>query len=290
MITVFVTTPQQKGDVLEAAVLAIEELILRASPNVKEKTYLIESKKLVSVGGVRHEIDLVVTFELGPSYNPVYIFECKNWKDAVGKNEIIVFAEKIAAVGAQRGFFVAKSFTADSVAQANKEARMELVVATEHDPATGILPFKYQTTFTKPTHINAHFRKWGSPIVATVTVKIDFATAITTMNGTPLNLLDYMNTWITEATQESMKTFSTATLVDGKYQRECESERTFPEGVFVVNDFTIQSAKINVQFEIYLVRPAVKSHFEINGRGRVISFEPHTVGDVTMNEVQFTDV
>jgi hypothetical protein len=29
-------------------------------------------------------------------------------------------------------------------------------------------------------------------------------------------------------------------------------------------------------------------NFEINGRGRVISFEAHTVGDATMNEVQFT--
>ena len=49
------TTAQQKGNALEAAVLAIEEVILRTSPNVKEKTYLIESKKLINVGGVHHE-------------------------------------------------------------------------------------------------------------------------------------------------------------------------------------------------------------------------------------------
>jgi len=53
-----VTTSQEKGNALEAAVLAIEERILRTSPNVKEKTYLIESKKLINVAGVRHEIDL----------------------------------------------------------------------------------------------------------------------------------------------------------------------------------------------------------------------------------------
>jgi len=38
------TTSQQKGDALESAVLAIEGMILRSSPNVKEKTYRIESK------------------------------------------------------------------------------------------------------------------------------------------------------------------------------------------------------------------------------------------------------
>ena len=75
--------------------------------------------------------------------------------------------------------------------------------------------------------------------------------------------------------------------MDGTYQRECVSERTFTEGPFILNDITIEAAKITVQFDIYLARPAVKSHFEINGRGRVISFEPHTVGSATFNEVKF---
>lgn len=270
---------------LEAAVLAIEELILRTSPNVKEKTYRIESKKLINVGGVRHEIDLFVTFELGPGYNPVYIFECKNWKEAVGKNEIIVFTEKITAARAQRGFFVAKSFTADSVAQANKEPRMELVVAAEHDTARTILPFGYQSTFRKPTQIKAVFTK--SSVPAKKLLRMDLSQAVATLNGRPLNLLEYMNAWVTEAIEESMLTFATATLVDGTYQRECTSERTFAEGVFITNGAPIRTATITVQFDIYLVRPAVKSHFEINGRGRVISFEAHTVGDMTFNEVQF---
>ena len=280
-------TPQQKGNALEEAVRAIEEMILRSSPNVKEKTYLIESKKLINVGGVRHEIDLFVTFELGPSYNPVYIFECKNWKDAVGKNEIIVFAEKIAAAGAQRGFFVAKSFTADAEAQANKEPRMELVVAAEHDPASTILPFGYQSTFTKPKHVTATFGKWGVP-PGSKSMKFDLSQAVVTLNGTPLNLLDYMNAWVTEAMNDSMRTFPSGTLVDGIYQRECGSERTFAEGSFILNNAAMQTATIAVQFEIYLVRPALKSYFEINGRGRVISFEAHTVGDVGINEVRFT--
>lgn len=280
-----VTTPQQKGNALEAAVLAIEELILRTSPNVKEKTYVIESKKIVNVGGVRHEIDLFVTFELGPGYNPVFIFECKNWQEAVGKNEIIVFAEKIAAIGAQHGFFVAKSFTSDAIAQSKKEPRMELVIAEEHDPASTILPFAYQSTFTKPKHIRAVFRKWG--VSGTKFVKYDLSQAVATLDGKPLNLLEYMNAWVTVAMNESMRTFPSGTLAEGTYERECESERAFANGVFIVKDTNIQSATITVQFEICLVRPAVKSHFEINGRGRVISFEGHTLGDATINDLQF---
>ena len=238
------------------------------------------------MGGVRHEIDLFVTFELGPGYSPVYIFECKNWEDAVGKNEIIVFGEKITVAGAQRGFFVAKSFTSDAVAQAKKEPRMELVSAAEHDPARTILPFGYQSTFRKPTHVEITFRRWG--VSSTNLVKFDVSQAVATLNGNPLNLLDYLNAWVTEAINENMRTFASGPLADGIYQRECRAERTFAEGVFVLDNFAIESARITVQFEIYLVRPAVKSHFEINGRGRVISFEAHTVGGATINVVQFT--
>src|SRR5689334_20905416 len=57
-------------------------------------------------------------------YTVTFIFECKNWEDAVGKNEIIIFSEKIDAVSAQRGYFVAKSFTRDAEAQALKDPRM----------------------------------------------------------------------------------------------------------------------------------------------------------------------
>jgi hypothetical protein len=100
--------------------------------------------------------------------------------------------------------------------------------------------------------------------------------------------MEYINSWVTESMNESMRTFPSGTLADGTYQRECESERSFAEGLFIFNDIAIQAITIAVKFEIYLVRLAVKSHFEVNGRGRVISFEAHTVGDVTFDEVQFT--
>jgi hypothetical protein len=93
-----------KGNALEMAVRAIEATILRALPNYSEKTFRIESKKIINVGGVRHEIDIWVSVELGSGYDALFIFECKNWQEKVGKNEIIVFSEKISAIRAQKGF------------------------------------------------------------------------------------------------------------------------------------------------------------------------------------------
>jgi hypothetical protein len=117
-------SPQEKGDRLERAVRAIEQAILRDFPAYSDKTFRFASKKIVNSGGVHHEIDVHVEVELGPGYNSVFIFECKNWEENVGKNEIIVFQEKIDATRAQRGFFVARGYTKDAVVQAAKEPWM----------------------------------------------------------------------------------------------------------------------------------------------------------------------
>src|SRR5580704_17255961 len=105
-------TSKDKGDALEHAVKAIESVIRRSYSGLSENTLRIEAKKIVVVEGVHHEIDVHVTVDLGRSYSAIFIFEYKNWLgEKVGKNEIIVLAEKVKACGAQRGFFVAKSYT-----------------------------------------------------------------------------------------------------------------------------------------------------------------------------------
>lgn len=136
-------TSQAQGDALETAVRAIEAAILRTFPGYTEDTFKIEGKKIIRHEGVRHEIDLHVTIDAQHGYSAAFIFECKNWKEKVGKNEIIIFSEKIAATNAQRGFFVAKSYTADAAAQAAKDSRMELLTAEELDPEAILVPCEF---------------------------------------------------------------------------------------------------------------------------------------------------
>ena len=112
------TTPFKKGKSLENAVRIIEEAILRKSPMYKENSFRIETRKIVIIAGIRHEIDIYVEIDCGGVYTAKFIFECKNWSSPVGKREIIVFADKINMVGAQQGFFVAKKFTRYAEAQA----------------------------------------------------------------------------------------------------------------------------------------------------------------------------
>jgi hypothetical protein len=93
-----------KGNALEIAVRAIESAILKSFPAYTDKTFRIESKTIVVDEGVRHEIDIWVAVDLGKAYAAIFIFECKNTQEKVNKNDIIIFAEKIRTVAAQKGF------------------------------------------------------------------------------------------------------------------------------------------------------------------------------------------
>src|ERR1700682_4875244 len=132
--------PDEKGRELELAVHAIEAVILESSPALREKPFIIETRKRISVGGVHHEIDIFVTVEVAKGNTTTFIFECKNWKAAVGKNEKVIFSAKIDAAIAQRGYVVARLFTRDAAAQSLKDPRTTLLTATEHDPAAAITP------------------------------------------------------------------------------------------------------------------------------------------------------
>src|SRR5207244_2830422 len=67
----------------------------------------------------------------------VFIFECKNTVENIGKNEILLFAEKIKATSATRGFFVAKGFGEYARAQAGQFPRIVLLHASENVLSTG---------------------------------------------------------------------------------------------------------------------------------------------------------
>jgi len=58
------TKSQKKGDALEDAVHVLESVILQTNPATKEATITIETKKRVTIEGIRHEIDVFITIDL----------------------------------------------------------------------------------------------------------------------------------------------------------------------------------------------------------------------------------
>src|ERR1700735_310693 len=262
-------TSIEKGDALHIAVCAIERHILAASPLLEESSFVIEQKKVVIVGEVRHEIDIFVTVDPASGYGSAHIFECKNWKKAVGKTEILDFSEKVRAVNAAHGYFVAKSFSRYAKAQAIKDSRITLLTASEQDPTTSILPNGFHMITAVPTHLDVTFYERGSNH-ATV-VPVDIFSARLRVRGAEMLLSDYLVPWADQAKNDHVLHFATGSLPEGRYEREACCTRKFEAGEFILNDKDIEMAAIWVQYYVDLHRPAIISHFEVETRGRVYS-------------------
>lgn len=136
-----------KGHELERAVEAIERAILAEDPSLSGREIAITPRHRISCDGVTHEIDLHVVIRAAGGYDSIHIFECKNWRKPVGKNEVIVFSAKIEACGAQRGFLVAAQFTKAARAQAKKNQRICLLLARKIDPEALCAPLHMRCTF-----------------------------------------------------------------------------------------------------------------------------------------------
>lgn len=140
-------TAHLKGSRLEQAVLLIEKSILEVNPALKEAKIHIQPNKIIISEGVMHEIDVFVEVDLGSGYNSIFIFECKNWKESIGKNHLIIFSEKIKAFQAQTGFFIAKRFGRFAQAQAKKDPRIKLLIVDDRPPISDLLDiFRFSET------------------------------------------------------------------------------------------------------------------------------------------------
>jgi hypothetical protein len=274
-----VSTPSQKGNALETAVAAIERHILRTSPGLREDTFVIESRKVICVAGVHHEIDIFVTIDSAPGYKSVYIFECKNWTDAVGKNEVMIFSGKIDAAQAQHGYFVAKSFTKDAEAQAKQDPRITLLTPMEHDPTGMPVPFGFHTVYVEIGAVAAKFRQWESPGVESL---VDITKTRTELNGSSINLNAHLIKCAEEVCNESMRTFPSGTLSEGVYERSAEGTREFARGALILDGHDVKSVALSVSFKVHVFHPPVISHFQVVSRGRVSFLAPLALPGTTV--------
>jgi hypothetical protein len=261
-------TPRQKGDALELAVQAIEGMIIKASPAYQEKTFTIESKKTVRVAGVRHEIDIWVSVDLGAEYAALFIFECKNWETKVGKNHIVNFAEKIRAVRAQGGFFVAKSFTADAETQAALEPRITLRLVADL-PASDV-----------PVPLNLHGVTVGQVTVQVVVLMrganaesqsepVD-PSATLMIGGAETALQPYVSEWVSAERDKCVNSFQSTTAEAGIHDLPFEAERSFGPAEATLDGREIERLHLVGCVQVTVSKPRIISHFEVATRGRAL--------------------
>lgn len=268
-------TPQEKGDALENAVAAIEEVILRSSAGMAGKP-IIEKKKIITVDGVRHEIDVFVTADLAPGYKPIIIFECKNRKEAVGKNEIIIFSDKINASHATSGWFVAKSFTTDAVNRAKTDPRITLLLAAEYDPVTGPEVFQLFTRIPEMTALDVRMFRRGSMGLDPKPVSIQ--TALLECFGQPVVPGAQLSLWAMQVCENDLMAFFDDPVPAGIYHRGVDGNLHFHAGQVRLNHEDIERLSFHVEYKVTVTPAPVISHFEVQSRGRCITFAPQLIG------------
>jgi hypothetical protein len=267
-------TSKDKGDALEHAVKAIESVILRSYSGLSENTFRIEAKKIVVVEGVHHEIDLQVTVDLGRGYSAIFIFECKNWLgEKVGKNEIIVLAEKVKACGAQRGFFVAKSYTRDAIAQAALDSRIELLMAEELDPSAILVPGGLHVLEIMKTKFGAFLHPFNE-------IPEDRRGVVTKasllLGNEQVNLDGYFNTWIGQLREHRTNHFNSLIAQEGPHSLQIADTRTFAVGEAILNGTALASIDVTGTVEVYVKKGIVVSAFDVTTRGRFVTVQINT--------------
>lgn len=261
-----------KGKVLEDSVHAIETMILRESPGYREKDFRIESRKVRMVDGVKHEFDLWVEVDLAKGYKALFVFECKNWADKIGKNEVIVFSEKIAAVQAQKGFFIATDFTADAEAQATKNPRLELLRATELETDVPV-PFDFHGIAVTNGTLSVTLIERGLSGDGDKT-EVDIGDLDAKLAGQDIELGAFLTDWAKDLTDATVNRFPSAQMAEGNYEQEVSDERTFAEGEMTIGNRDIERLQLTVRFCVRVVRPPVLSHFDVEERGRALLLAP----------------
>lgn len=274
-----------KGSLLEDAVELIEKAIFQNNPDIKESNFSIERNKICIVDGVKHEVDIYVTVDVGYGYKSTYIFECKNWKKRVGKNEIVQLSEKIRSIGATFGYFVAKEYSKYAIAQSRLDNRLELVCVTEHEGRTFSVPGEFHYLAVECRSIDVEFVESGGDKLERV--GIDLLEVTATLDGEEVDLKLYIDEWVGELTSGYTRKLPTGSMGSLEYEHDLNGERSFDECVFTLDDRVICEARLKSKIAVTVYHPTIVSVFDVCSRGRVIKLEPLSLktGELAANFV-----
>ena len=117
-------------------------------------------------GSVPDEVDLYVKVDNGPGYSAVFLVECRDRKESADKNDVYVLLAKMARIGAQGAFFVARTFTKHARTFAEDHPSLRLCTVSDFDPTGIIGPW----SFTKMTATVLEFAMKPMPVSPAVGV------------------------------------------------------------------------------------------------------------------------
>jgi hypothetical protein len=279
------TPHQKKGDALENAVThieqhlmsgparaaAVEQYLLRITPELREQDFKFETKKRVMVDGGQREIDIYVTHKAAHGYESIFIYECRNRKKPANWEDIAAFRRKIEVTSATWGCFVAKKFAKTARAEAEKDSRVRLLVAEEI-----FEPIALFVHFPQLTGLNVILRRLlgGAPV--------DYSSMPgpeTYYRSWSIPLKQMLIGVAQQVCMEDIGKFLKTTPNEGIHKFEKRATLPLPRMELVVNNEEIVEIIFDIKYQITVLPTAVISHFLVESRGRYIKAENVKLGE-----------
>jgi hypothetical protein len=234
--------------------------------------FTIETNVRDTSSGVLHEIDVLVRTHPGTDYAATWIYECKNWAKAVDKNEVIIFAEKVEALRASKGFIVAKSLTTHAQAQLEQKKRLEFIRCSEDflSPLTNI-EIIYSTVELLPIVLQIKDR---NAVPSPELKMLDWKTLDCRLDGRSIDFAAYIKPNIDDMIRTDAKNNRSRYLNLGTHWGESAMQICFSKGELMIGNMDVESIVIPMTFFVQIGRKKLLSKFELEGRGRAYSFEP----------------
>jgi hypothetical protein len=265
-----------KGDLLENAVELIETIILKTNQNLENTDIKIERNKILNQNGIRHEIDLYIEINRGFEYKSIFIFECKNWDHkSVGKNEIIIFSEKIDVSLAQTGFFIAKKYSRYAEEQAKKDNRIKLLSFDDFGFDISMFP-KFSSLYRdkksekiectlEPTIDNQRNKKETGIVkkinisdIKVMDLDIDFKSYIQNISNTII--------------EKELGLSKTKQLNSGIYKR-CDTFEIKLDNKLLHQNYIYDHVKLKIDYKFIIGKPKIVSNYDIKKRARILGLE-----------------
>lgn len=265
-----------KGRQLEEAVKSIEALILQSDDSLAQTDFQLEPNKIINSAGTRHEIDLFVTVSRAGGYDSTFVFECKNRQKATGKNDIIIFTEIIEATSAQKGYFIAASFTKDAVAQANKNPRIELVrMRREFEWLSE--SFGFNVTVHTIDRLSVQLKERGKPL-PDCALFADVSSLRYKLGNEAGPFYDYVEKTVNAEIREARAINNSKFKLAGSHPQRLNFQLCYTEvGDLVINGHDIDQISFYADYTVLTDKCIVQSKFEVEKRGRIITYVPESM-------------
>lgn len=248
----------------------IQKTILESEPKYRGMAFSISRNELFNVGGVRHEIDVLVRVNPETDYEAKLLFECKNWNATVGKNEIIVLSEKINALSAARGFLVAQSFSSDAEAQARKDPRVKLVRCTTDFPSA--LSIELFHALTELLTIEVYARVVGPDRIPAEPETLDHQ-EIWLFQGRPVVLGGIIGQHADHFYRERFKQEQSRLRLEGVHSGSAVGRIEFEPGELVCGNRIMEWVNLVCHYRVTNTLRRIRSKFDLHGYGRTYAFE-----------------